>query len=57
MFTYGWRYAFHGGWYVTEIKKKKAESGYWITTDVKIDKDGDTIIVVYVGRKDDNEKK
>lgn len=44
-------------WYVPEIKeKKKAESGYWIHTDVKTDKDGDTIIVVYVGHKDDNEK-
>lgn len=26
------------------------------STDVKTDKDGDTIIVVYVGHKDDNEK-
>ena len=44
-------------WYVSEIKeKKKAESGYWIHTNVKTDKDGDTIIVVYVGHKDDNEK-
>lgn len=44
-------------WYVPEIKeKKKAESGQWIHTDVKTDKDGDTIIVVYVGHKDDNEK-
>ncbi len=44
-------------WYVHEIKeKKKDESGYWITTDVKTDKDGDTIIVVYVGHKDSNEK-
>ena len=40
-------------WYVSEIKeKKKAESGYWIHTNVKTD----TIIVVYVGHKDDNEK-
>lgn len=44
-------------WYVHEIReKKKDESGYWITTDVKTDKDGDTIIVVYVGHKDSNEK-
>ena len=44
-------------WYVPVIKeKKKVESGYWIHTDVKTDKDGDTIIVVYVGHKDDNEK-
>ena len=44
-------------WYVHEVReKKKDESGYWITTDVKTDKDGDTIIVVYVGHKDANEK-
>ena len=44
-------------WYVHEIsEKQKTESGYWITTDVKTDKDGDTIIVVYVGRKDTDEK-
>lgn len=40
-----------------EIKqKKKTESGYWIHTNVKTDKDDDTIIVVYVGHKDDNKK-
>lgn len=44
-------------WYVHEIKeRKKDESGYWITTNVKTDKDGDTIIVVYVGHKDSSEK-
>ena len=44
-------------WYVHEIKEKaKEESGYWITTNVKTDKDGDTIIVVYVGHKDSREK-
>lgn len=44
-------------WYVHEIKeKRKDESGYWIHTDVKTDKDGDTIIVVYVGHKDSKEK-
>ena len=44
-------------WYVPEIKKKeKMESGYWMTTDVKTDKDGDTIIVLYVGHKDSKEK-
>ncbi len=44
-------------WYVPEIKeKKKTESGYWIHTDVKTDKDGDTIIIVSVGHKDSNEK-
>ncbi len=44
-------------WYVHEItKREKLESGYWITTGVKKDKDGDTIIVVYVGHKDSKEK-
>lgn len=44
-------------WYVHEIKeRKKDESGYWITTNVKTDKDGDTIIVVYVRYKDSSEK-
>lgn len=44
-------------WYVHEIKEKvKEESGYWITTNVKTDRDGDTIIVLYVGHKDSNEK-
>ena len=44
-------------WYVHEVReKKKDESGYWITTDVKTDKDGDTIIVLYVGHKDSKEK-
>ena len=44
-------------WYVHEIKdKRKDESGYWIQTDVKTDKDGDTIIVVYIGHKDFKEK-
>lgn len=44
-------------WYVPEIKeKKKLESGYWIKTEVKTDKDGDTIIVVYVGHKDSDQK-
>ena len=44
-------------WYVHEVsEKKKDESGYWINTDVKTDKDGDTIIIVYVGHNDSNEK-
>ena len=44
-------------WYIHEIKEKvKDDSGYWVTTNVKTDKDGDTIIVVYVGHKDSNEK-
>lgn len=44
-------------WYVPEIKKKeKTKSGYWIKTDVKTDKDGDTIIIVYVGHERTTEK-
>lgn len=40
-------------WYYPEIKKKiKTESGYWIEADVKQDKDNDTIVVIYVGKKD-----
>ena len=44
-------------WYVPELKEKtKSETGYWVTTNIKTDKDGDTIIVLYVGHKDSNEK-
>lgn len=44
-------------WYVPEVKKKESiNSEYWITTDVKTDKDGDTIIIVYVGHKGTKEK-
>ena len=44
-------------YYVPELKiKKKDESGYWISADVKTDKDGDAIIVLYIGHKDSNEK-
>lgn len=44
-------------WYYPEIKlKEKTDSGYWMHSDVKTDKDGDTIIVLYVGHKDSKEK-
>lgn len=44
-------------WYVPEVTKKdKIGSKYWIKTDVKTDKDGDTIIVIYVGHTDSKEK-
>jgi hypothetical protein len=44
-------------WYYPEIKEKvKTESDYWITVDIKKDKDQDTIIVIYVGKKGVNEK-
>lgn len=44
-------------WYTPEVKKKDTlHSNYWIHTDVKTDKDGDTIVVIYVGKKGDKEK-
>ena len=44
-------------WYIPELKDSvKTESGYWIKVDVKTDRDSDTIIIVYVGHKDDNQK-
>lgn len=44
-------------WYVPEIKEKiKTDSEYWITTNIKKDKDGDTVVVLYVGHKGDREK-
>lgn len=44
-------------WYTPEVKKKDSlPSDYWVQTDVKTDKDGDTIIIIYVGKKGDKEK-
>lgn len=44
-------------YYVKEVKLPKQKiSDYWISADVKTDKDNDTIIVLYVGLKDSNEK-
>lgn len=44
-------------WYVPEIKSKsKTDSEYWITTNIKKDKDGDTVIVLYIGHKGESEK-
>ena len=44
-------------WYVPEVKKKeKTPSGYWVNTQVKTDKDGDTVIVVYVGHEGTDNK-
>ena len=44
-------------WYFHEVKKReKTESGYWITTDVKTDRDGDTMVVVYVGYEGEKDK-
>lgn len=42
--------------YVPEVKDKRDISDYWIKTDVKTDKDGDTIIVIYVGNKNTDQK-
>lgn len=44
-------------WYVPEVKKKeKIGSEYWVNADVKTDKDGDTIVVLYVGHTGAREK-
>lgn len=44
-------------WYIPEIKDKlKLDSDYWITTNVKTDKDGDTIVVLYIGHKGSGDK-
>ena len=44
-------------WYVAEVKKKeKTPSGYWLKAEVKTDKDGDTMIVVYVGHEGTKDK-
>lgn len=44
-------------WYIPEVKEKiELENDYWVKIDVKTDKDSDTIIVLYVGKKNSNEK-
>ena len=44
-------------WYIPEIKGNKEKvSDYWVKTEVKTDKDGDTIIVIYVGNKNNKQK-
>lgn len=46
-------------WYIPELKAEVVDektSDYWIKTDVKTDKDGDTMIVLYIGKKDTKEK-
>ena len=37
-------------------KKEKTPSGYWVNTQVKTDKDGDTVIVIYVGHEGTDNK-
>lgn len=44
-------------WYIPELKvKTKPNPDYWITTNVKTDKDGNTIVVLYIGYKGSNDK-
>ena len=44
-------------WYIPEIKKKiKDITNYWISVDIKKDKDNDTVIVLYIGNTNSNEK-
>lgn len=44
-------------WYIPELKNKtKPNSDYWITTNVKTDKDGSTIVVLYIGHKSSRDK-
>lgn len=46
-------------WYIPELKEEIQDeriSDYWIKSDVKTDKDGDTIIVLYVGKRDSKDK-
>ena len=46
-------------WYYPEISEKiepGKESDYWLKVDIKKDKDGQTIIVLYVGLKGSKEK-
>ena len=44
-------------WYIPEIKhKEKSLSNYWLNCEVKTDKDDDTVIVLYIGKKDSSEK-
>ena len=46
-------------WYVPEIKEKIEDdriSDYWIKTDVKTDKDNDTVVVLYIGNRNSKDK-
>lgn len=44
-------------WYTHEIKEKiNLPSNYWITSQVKTDKDGDTIVILYIGKKGQKDK-
>ena len=46
-------------WYIPELKKEIKDekiSDYWIKSDIKTDKDGDTIVVLYIGKRDSKDK-
>ena len=46
-------------WYVPEVKKEVEDlknSEYWIKTDIKTDRDGDTMVILYVGYKGQKDK-
>lgn len=45
-------------WYTPEVKKKidDVPSPYWIKAQVKTDKDGDTIVVLYIGYEGEKDK-
>lgn len=44
-------------WYIPDHKKKiETESDYWINTNVKTDKDGCSIVVLYIGHKGSGNK-
>ena len=46
-------------WYIPEIKEKIEDdriSDYWIKTDVKTDKDNDTVVVLYIGNRNSKDK-
>lgn len=44
-------------WYIPEVKEKiKPNPDYWITTNVKTHKDGNTIVVRYIGYNGSKEK-
>ncbi|MHB1453905.1 MAG: hypothetical protein ACYCYM_08170 [Saccharofermentanales bacterium] len=44
-------------WYIPEVKEKiKLDPDYWINTNVKTDKAGNTIVVLYIGYKGSKDK-
>ena len=44
-------------WYTPEVKEKTdAPPDYWIKTEVKTDRDDDTVIVLYIGHKGEQKK-